>query len=63
MCSSARATKCRQETWEDSPQGYPQTPPYKWNGLAIKRGACHFKSDLAGIDDPGRNACPIEGNP
>jgi predicted dithiol-disulfide oxidoreductase (DUF899 family) len=20
----------RQETWEDSPNGYPQTPPYKW---------------------------------
>jgi predicted dithiol-disulfide oxidoreductase (DUF899 family) len=20
----------RQETWEDSPAGYPQTPPYKW---------------------------------
>jgi predicted dithiol-disulfide oxidoreductase (DUF899 family) len=20
----------RQETWEDSPPGYPQTPPYKW---------------------------------
>lgn len=20
----------RQESWEDSPQGYPQTPPYKW---------------------------------
>jgi hypothetical protein len=20
----------RQETWEDSPQGYPQTAPYKW---------------------------------
>jgi predicted dithiol-disulfide oxidoreductase (DUF899 family) len=20
----------RQETWEDSPQGYPQDPPYKW---------------------------------
>jgi predicted dithiol-disulfide oxidoreductase (DUF899 family) len=20
----------RQETWEDSPQSYPQTPPYKW---------------------------------
>ncbi len=20
----------RQETWEDSPVGYPQTPPYKW---------------------------------
>ena len=20
----------RQETWEDSPGGYPQTPPYRW---------------------------------
>jgi predicted dithiol-disulfide oxidoreductase (DUF899 family) len=20
----------RQEDWEDSPKGYPQTPPYKW---------------------------------
>ena len=20
----------RQETWEDSPAGYPHTPPYKW---------------------------------
>jgi predicted dithiol-disulfide oxidoreductase (DUF899 family) len=20
----------RQEAWEDSPEGYPQTPPYKW---------------------------------
>jgi predicted dithiol-disulfide oxidoreductase (DUF899 family) len=20
----------RQETWEDSPPGYPQDPPYKW---------------------------------
>jgi predicted dithiol-disulfide oxidoreductase (DUF899 family) len=20
----------RQESWEDSPQGYPQTPPYEW---------------------------------
>jgi len=20
----------RQETWEDSPKGYPRTPPYKW---------------------------------
>jgi hypothetical protein len=20
----------RQETWEDSPEGYPQTPSYKW---------------------------------
>ena len=20
----------RQETWEDSPEGYPQSPPYEW---------------------------------
>jgi hypothetical protein len=20
----------RQETWEDSPEGYPKDPPYKW---------------------------------
>jgi hypothetical protein len=20
----------RQEVWENSPEGYPQTPPYKW---------------------------------
>jgi predicted dithiol-disulfide oxidoreductase (DUF899 family) len=20
----------RQEEWEDSPDGYPQTPPYQW---------------------------------
>ena len=20
----------RQEEWEDSPDGYPQTPPYEW---------------------------------
>jgi len=20
----------RQESWEDSPEGYPQTPPYAW---------------------------------
>ena len=20
----------RQETWEDSPEGYPQSPPYQW---------------------------------
>jgi predicted dithiol-disulfide oxidoreductase (DUF899 family) len=20
----------RQETWEDSPEGYPQAPPYSW---------------------------------
>ncbi len=23
----------RQETWEDSPEGYPKSPPYKWCGI------------------------------
>jgi predicted dithiol-disulfide oxidoreductase (DUF899 family) len=23
----------RQETWEDSPEGYPQTEPYAWWNL------------------------------
>jgi predicted dithiol-disulfide oxidoreductase (DUF899 family) len=23
----------RQEEWEDSPEGYPQTPPYQWWNL------------------------------
>ena len=23
----------RQETWEDSPEGWPQTPPYHWQRL------------------------------
>jgi predicted dithiol-disulfide oxidoreductase (DUF899 family) len=22
----------RQEAWEDSPEGWPQTPPYTWGG-------------------------------
>jgi hypothetical protein len=26
----ARLALGRQEEWEDSPEGYPQTPPYKW---------------------------------
>jgi len=25
-----RSALGRQETWEDSPDGYPQTPPYEW---------------------------------
>jgi predicted dithiol-disulfide oxidoreductase (DUF899 family) len=31
----------RQEEWEDSPEGYPQTPPYKWGNYhdAYKDGA------------------------
>jgi predicted dithiol-disulfide oxidoreductase (DUF899 family) len=28
----------RQETWEDSPEGYPQTPPYQWWNLHDRYG-------------------------
>ena len=29
----------RQETWEDSPEGWPQTPPYEWWHLHDEYGA------------------------
>ena len=29
----------RQEAWEDSPEGYPQTPPYKWWNWHDKYGS------------------------
>jgi predicted dithiol-disulfide oxidoreductase (DUF899 family) len=29
----------RQEEWEDSPEGYPQTPPYQWWSLHDEYGA------------------------
>ena len=29
----------RQEEWEDSPEGYPQSPPYKWWNLHDEYGA------------------------
>jgi predicted dithiol-disulfide oxidoreductase (DUF899 family) len=35
----------RQETWEDSPEGYPQTPPYKWWNW-------HDNYDAENIPDP-----------
>jgi predicted dithiol-disulfide oxidoreductase (DUF899 family) len=36
----------RQETWEDSPDGYPQTPPYEW-------WAWHDTAPEAAGDRPG----------
>jgi RNA polymerase sigma-70 factor (ECF subfamily) len=36
----------RQETWEDSPDGYPQTPPYEW-------WVYHDEAVAAGDDTPG----------
>jgi predicted dithiol-disulfide oxidoreductase (DUF899 family) len=35
----------RQELWEDSPEGYPQTPPYKWQNW-------HDSYSLDGKIDP-----------
>ena len=35
----------RQEEWEDSPEGYPQTPPYKWWNW-------HDNYDAEGSPDP-----------
>src|SRR5262245_37959670 len=35
----------RQEEWEDSPEGYPQTPPYKWWNW-------HDSYDAAAAPDP-----------
>ena len=32
----------RQEDWEDSPEGYPQTPPYEWWN-------CHDEYDHATV--------------
>jgi predicted dithiol-disulfide oxidoreductase (DUF899 family) len=36
----------RQETWEDSPEGYPQDPPYSW-------WAWHDEAPRPGEDSPG----------
>src|SRR5260221_7235482 len=35
----------RQEIWEDSPKGYPQTPPYKWRNW-------HYNYDAEASPDP-----------
>jgi predicted dithiol-disulfide oxidoreductase (DUF899 family) len=37
----------RQEEWEDSPAGYPQTPPYQWWRL-------HDEYDEATVHEPAR---------
>jgi hypothetical protein len=36
----------RQETWEDSPDGYPQDPPYGW-------WTWHDEPSKPGEDNPG----------
>jgi predicted dithiol-disulfide oxidoreductase (DUF899 family) len=36
----------RQETWEDSPEGYPQTEPYKWWNWLITNPDAAYKKRL-----------------
>ena len=44
----------RQETWEDSPEGYPQTPPYEW-------WIWHDELRQSDPDRPGRVAIHADG--
>ncbi len=39
----------RQETWEDSPEGYPQTPPYEWWSWHDNYGA-EAAADKKGVE-------------
>jgi predicted dithiol-disulfide oxidoreductase (DUF899 family) len=40
----------RQEEWEDSPEGYPQTPPYRWWRRHNEYGAAPSQADIERID-------------
>jgi predicted dithiol-disulfide oxidoreductase (DUF899 family) len=42
----------RQEEWEDSPEGYPQTPPYEW---WIWHDDRRTEADRAGLVEPRAN--------
>ena len=37
----------RQEEWEDSPEGYPQTPPYGWWNYHDNYGEAAFGGNVA----------------
>jgi predicted dithiol-disulfide oxidoreductase (DUF899 family) len=37
----------RQEQWEDSPEGYPQTPPYQWWNYHDNYGQTGFGANVA----------------
>jgi len=37
----------RQENWEDSPEGYPQTPPYQWWNYHDNYGKTGFGANVA----------------
>ena len=52
----------RQEEWEDSPEGYPQTPPYVWwnwhdeyGGAEPSQGLLAKLAEAAGAGDRGED--------
>lgn len=46
----------RQETWEDSPEGYPQTPPYDWwRWNDAYRSDTASEQTSAAVHDPPRS--------
>ena len=69
----------RQETWEDSPEGYPQTPPYKWWNWhdnydaeaspdpkwveVSDAGEAAFRKRDERECSPGRNCAPTRSDP
>jgi predicted dithiol-disulfide oxidoreductase (DUF899 family) len=52
----------RQEEWEDSPEGYPQTPPYTWwtgtTTTATPRNPRHGSRRSSGGSKPSKAATP-----
>ena len=51
----------RQETWEDSPEGYPQTPPYKWWNWHDNYDARPRRIRSGSISSPTLQEQPSEG--
>jgi len=46
----------RQEKWEDSPKGYPQTPPYEWWNWHDEFGAAPPSEGWSGTIERGIEA-------
>jgi predicted dithiol-disulfide oxidoreductase (DUF899 family) len=44
----------RQEEWEDSPEGYPQTPPYEWWNWHDEYGPAQPAGESEWLDQIGR---------
>jgi predicted dithiol-disulfide oxidoreductase (DUF899 family) len=54
----------RQEEWEDSPEGYPQTPPYKWWNWHDEYDNTSSSSKWSSVVDRSLTlqGQPVEGN-